>query len=431
MSQRLKEPRLRWWIVFVCFLATTINYIDRQCLSVVAPTISKQFGFSNADYSSIITSFLIAYTIMQAVSGRLIDRVGSRLGMAVSIVIWSVAGMLHAFGNGLWSFRIFRFLLGVGEAGNWPAATKVVSEWFPAHQRGLAVAIFDSGSSLGGIVAAPLVVAITLRYGWRSAFVGTGVLGFLWLFLWLRIYRRPEDHPRIGAAELQLIRGNEDAEKDAPEPVLSWLSLLGNSGVWGVILGRFLTDCVWWFYVYWLPKYLADVRGFSLSQIGASAWIPFVAVDLGNLGGGWLSGELLKRGWSLNAARKTVLLMGAIGMSAGLPAGLASSAVLCLTLISVATLAYAAWGTLMLTLPSDLFDSRVVASVSGLSGMGAGLGGILFTWAIGSVVDRFSYRPVFVAAGVLPLLAMFLVHVLIPKVHRLSLRTALKRRSYL
>jgi len=481
---------LRWWIIGTCFLATTINYLDRQCLSVTAPAISKEFGFSNADYSTIITSFLIAYTIMQAVSGRIIDFIGTRLGMAACIVFWSVAGILHAFGSGLWSFRIFRFLLGFGEAGNWPGATKVVSEWFPPRERGLAVGIFDSGSSLGGMLAPPIVAAVTLHFGWRPAFVVTGLLGFLWLWLWLKIYRRPEEHPRISRDELEMIsagtmelqspdgtphpgplpsqaRGEGNLPSSLPStpngstvlaaksfslsprqrgegrgegpgqlyrsrsaepgveeadnaPRIPWVRLLAMRAVWGVIMGRFLSDCVWWFYVYWLPKYLSDARGFSLAEIGCSAWIPFVAVDFGNLAGGWFSGWLLRRGWSLNAARKTILALGALGMFAGVPAGFATHAGVCLGLIAVATLAYSAWGTMMLTLPADLFGSRTVTSVSGLSGMGAGAGGIAFTWAIGMVVDKFSYQPVFIAAGVMPLVALLLVQILIPKVKRLD-----------
>ncbi|HEU0140613.1 MAG TPA: MFS transporter [Bryobacteraceae bacterium] len=420
---------LRWWVIFTCFLATTINYLDRQCLSVTAAVLSKEFGLSNADYSSIITFFLFAYTLMQAVSGRIIDRIGVRTGMALSILIWSFAGILHAFAQGLWSLRIFRFLLGFGEAGNWPAATKVVSEWFPGRERALAVAIFDSGSAVGGIVAAPLIAALTLHYGWRPAFLITGSLGLVWLWLWLWIYRKPEEHPRITKEELQWIRQGNANQLEPQGAVVTWTGLLRVRAVWGVILGRFLTDCVWWFYVYWLPKYLADVRGFTLSQIGAMAWIPFVAVDLGNVGSGWISGRLMRRGFSLNAARKAVLLLAAAGMVAALPAGTTASAALCLGLIAVACFSYAAWGTMMLTLPCDLFDARMVASVSGLSGMGAGLGGILFTWAIGVVVDRFSYQPIFVAAGLLPLLAMLTVQCLIPEVRRMAGAGAAAHRS--
>lgn len=417
MSKSDKPGHLRWWIIGICFLATTINYLDRQCLSVTAPVISREFHLSNRDYSSIVMSFLAAYSIMQALSGRIIDRLGTRLGMSISLVWWSVAAILHAFSTGLWSLRACRFLLGMGEAGNWPAATKVVSEWFPARERGLAVAIFDSGSSLGGMLAPPLVGWIVLRHGWRPAFVLTGAVGFLWLLLWLRFYRKPDMHPRLGRAELALILAGRGPQAEPGQRRVSWTSLLRQRPVWGIVLGRMLTDCVWWFYVYWLPKYLADQRGFSLTDLALFAWIPFFTVDVGNLGGGWLAGHLMKRGWTLNASRKCVLALGATGMLAGLPAGLTASASLGLALIALATLSYSAWGTMILTLPADLFPAAAVASVSGLSGTGAGLGGIAFTWVTGLVVDKLSYQPIFAAAGLMPLVALVLVCVLIPTVH--------------
>lgn len=409
-------PHLRWWIIGVCFLGTTVNYIDRMCLAVAAPAVCEEFHFSNTDFATILSAFMAAYTLMQCVSGAIVDRVGVRWGMALFAAWWSVAGMLHALGRGIWSFRACRFLLGMGEAGNWPAATKAVSEWFPARERGLAVAIFDSGSGIGGVVATPLVAWLVLHYGWRFAFLATGALAALWLVGWLWIYRPPERHERITGEELNLLLTNRPG--DAPEsgPSSKWLSLLASRGVWGIILGRMLTDCVWWFYVYWLPKYLADARGFSLTQIAALAWIPFVSADLGNLGGGWLSGHLVRRGWSLNAARKAVLGLGVVGMLAGVPAGLASSADACIALVSVATFAYAAWGTIMLTLPTDLFPSRKTGSVSGLSGTGAGLGGLAFTWLTGIVVDRVSYTPIFLMAGLLPVIALMLVQLLVPRI---------------
>ncbi len=412
----MKGPAVRWRIIGTCFLATTVNYLDRQCLSVAAPAISREFHLSAQDYASIVTSFLIAYTIMQGLSGLLIDRLGTRRGMAWSAAWWSGAAMLHALASGTWSLRAFRFLLGMGEAGNWPAATKVVAEWFPACERGLAVAIFDSGSSLGGMVAPPAVAWITMRYGWRPAFLVTGSLGFLWLFLlWMRTYRRPEDHPRISKSELEMILAERQPQASTIS-ALPWHVLLRRRETWGIVLGRSLTDCVWWFYVYWLAKYLSDRRGFSLAEIGMVAWIPFVTVDVGNLAGGWLSSHLLKRGWTLNAARKLVLVLGGLGMIAGIPAGMASSAATCLSLIALATLSYSAWGTMMLTLPSDLFPPSTVASVSGLSGTGAGLGGITFSWITGLVVDRVSYQPIFVAAGLLPIAAIVFVQILIPNI---------------
>lgn len=409
-------PHLRWWIIGVCFLGTTVNYIDRMCLAVAAPAVCEEFQFSNTDFATILSCFMAAYTLMQCVSGAIVDRVGVRWGMALFAAWWSMAGMLHALGRGIWSFGVCRFLLGMGEAGNWPAATKAVSEWFPARERGLAVAIFDSGSGLGGVVATPLVAWLVFHYGWRFAFLATGALAAWWLVGWLCIYRPPERHPRITAEELNLVLANRTSDSRELGPSPKWLSLLASRGVWGIVLGRMLTDCVWWFYVNWLPKYLADARGFSLSQIAALAWIPFVSADLGNLGGGWLSGHLMRRGWSLNAARKAVLAMGVMGMLAGVPAGLTSNADVCIALVSVATFAYAAWGTIMLTLPTDLFPSRQTASVSGLSGTGAGLGGLAFTWLTGVVVDRASYTPIFLMAGLMPVAALTLVQLLIPRV---------------
>ena len=406
---------LRWWIIGVCFFGTTVNYIDRQCLSVAAPTICKEFDFNNADYASIVSSFMVAYAVMQFLAGAMMDRIGVRWGMAAFAAWWSVAGMLHALCGGLGGFRACRFLLGMGEGGNWPGATKAVAEWFPTRERGLAVAIFDSGSGVGGIVAAPLVAWLIMHYGWRFAFLATGALALVWLVPWLWLYHSPERHPRISQSELELALADRlaDGEQDARhEP---WLSLLVRE-VWGIVLGRLLTDCVWWFYAYWLPKYLADQRGFSLGEIAASAWIPFVAVDLGNLTGGWLSGRLMRCGWSLNASRKAVLALGVLGMLAGIPAGLTPHAVLCVLLIAVATFSYAAWGTIMLTLPTDLFAARQTGSVSGLSGTGAGLGGLAFTYVIGAVADRASYTPIFLAAGLMPVAALVIVQGLIPHI---------------
>jgi ACS family hexuronate transporter-like MFS transporter len=407
---------LRWWIIGVCFLGTTINYIDRQCLSVAAPTLCKEFGFSAAQYGSIVMAFMAAYTIMQFVSGAIVDRIGVRCGMALFAAWWSVSAVLHAFCRGLWSFQAARFLLGMGEAGNWPSATKAVSEWFPARERGVAVAIFDSGSGVGGLVAAPLVAALIAWYGWQVAFIATGALVIPWLILWLCIYRSPERHERISDAERELLRANRPQEAEKSQLSEPWYWLLASRYAWGIVLGRLLTDCVWWFYVYWLAKYLTDVRGFSLAEIGAWVGIPFVAVDLGNLAGGGLSSYLLRRGWTLNAARKIVLVFGAVGMLASVPAGLTSHAGLCIALATVVTFSYSAWGTIMLTLPTDLFSPRHTGSVSGLSGTGAGLGGVAFTWLAGTLVDRFSYTPVFLLAGLMPLVALAVVQGLIPHI---------------
>ena len=415
---------LRWVIIGIAFLATAVNYLDRQCLSVAAPTICKEFEFSNSDYASIVTCFLIAYTIMQFLSGVIVDKIGVRRGMTAFLSWWCVAGVLHALATGLGSFRLFRFLLGMGEAGNWPASTKAVSEWFPAKERGLAIGIFDSGSSLGALLAPPVVAWLIMHYGWRTAFVVTGLTGFFVLLLWLLLYRRPEDHPRLSDTEKNLILSERQVQLP-PEQQAGGLKaisrLLCFPAVWGVISGRLLSDCVWWFYVYWLPKYLADQRGFSLGQIAAIAWIPFVTVDLGNLFGGGFSAYLIRSGWSLNSSRKALLRIGAAGMLAAIPAGLSGSAGLSVAFISLATFAYGIWGTMMLTLPTDLFPASQVGVVSGMSGSGAGLGGIAFTALTGFVVDRVSYLPIFVAAALLPVVALVAVEVLIPRIGQVSL----------
>lgn len=407
---------MRWCIIGVCFLGTTINYIDRQCLSVAADTISKQFGFTAGDYASIVMAFMAAYTIMQFVSGAIVDRIGVRWGMAMFALWWSVAAMLHAFCTGLWSFRAARFMLGMGEAGNWPSATKAVSEWFPARERGVAVAIFDSGSGLGGLVAAPLVAWLIVCYGWQFAFATTGALILPWLILWLWLYRSPERHERITDAELQLLRDNRASQPEEQAASLPWHWVLASRPAWGIVLGRLLTDCVWWFYVYWLAKYLIDVHGFSLADVGKWVGIPFIAVDFGNLAGGGLSSYLLRRGWSLDAARKAVLLLGAIGMLASVAVGLTSHAGLCVALATVVTFSYSAWGTIMLTLPTDLFPSRQTGTVSGFSGTGAGLGGMASAWIIGIVVDKFSYTPIFIAAGLMPVVALMVVQWFVPRI---------------
>jgi MFS transporter, ACS family, hexuronate transporter len=415
-AAKRRIPYLRWCIIAVCFLGTTINYIDRQCLSVAADTISKEFHFTASDYGSIVMAFMIAYTIMQFVSGAVVDRIGVRWGMAIFATWWSAAAMLHALCRGLWSFRAARFMLGMGEAGNWPSATKAVSEWFPARERGMAVAIFDSGSGVGGLIAAPLVAWLIAYCGWQCAFIATGALVMPWLALWLWIYRSPEQHARITDAELQRIQAGSPPESNVAGSAEPWYLVLASRNAWAVVLGRLLTDCIWWFYVYWLAKYLADVRGFGLADLGKWVGIPFIAVDFGNLAGGGLSCYLLRRNWSLNAARKCVLLLSAVGMLASIPAVLTSHAGLCIALITLVTFSYSAWGTIMLTLPTDLFPSRQTGTVSGLSGTGAGVGGIISAWLIGVVVDRFSYTSIFITAGLMPIVALGVVQILVPHI---------------
>jgi MFS transporter, ACS family, aldohexuronate transporter len=408
--------RLRWWIVWTLFCSTVINYIDRQTLSVLAPIIIKEFHFSHEDYSHIVSAFQLAYAGMWLVGGVLIDMVGTRLGLTLAMIWWSVASMLPSVASSVRSFSLFRFLLGIGEGCNWPGASKTVAEWFPAQERGLAVAIFDSGSSVGAVIAPPFIAFLANRFGWRFAFLTAGLLGFLWLIPWLRLYRPLVSHPRLSAEERDWIASRRETESlggGRPKALRQWLGLLKQSNVWGIVLGRSLTDPIWWFYVFWLPQYLSDARGFSLRQIGAFAWIPFLASDIGNFTGGFTSGFLIKRGVPVIRARKWVCVLSSIPILAGIPAALAHNAYSALALISLATWGYASWSTMGLTFPSDLFPQGVVASVTGLSGLGAGLVSTLFTLAVGVIVDKFSYLPAFVAAGLVPLLATASVLLLI------------------
>ena len=401
-------------------LASAISYIDRQALSVNASLIRAEFGLSNTDYSYLITSFLVAYTISQTLSGHMVDRLGTGVALAVCAAFWSAAALLHGTVTGFVGLAVCRFLLGIAEAGVVPGAMRGVSEWFPADERSVATGMFAAGTPAGILVAAPLVAFVTLALGWRMAFVTTGLLGFVWLVPWLRMYRLPERHPRIQPQERDLILAGRARASDANARVWT-LELLRYRKTWAIILGRFMMDPVWWFYVFWLPAYLTDVRKLNLAAIGQVAWIPFLTATLGTLAGGWLSGALLRRTGSLTIARKTVLLLGAAGTLLGIPAARAHETWVCLTLISIVTFAIGAWSTTIVGLAADIVPSAAVGSMSGLSGTAAALGGIVFTMLTGWLVDRFSYGPVFWMAASAPLVGFVVLLLLIGEVRQLDL----------
>lgn len=414
--------RLRWWIVWTLFLSTTINYINRQTFSVLAPVITREFHLSHTQLASIISAFQFSYAGMWLIGGVLLDVIGTRLGLALAVVWWSITSALTGLANSLSQFAVFRFLLGIGEGMNWPGASKAVADWFPARERGVAVAIFDSGSSVGGAIAAVAVPWIAIALGWRYAFALSGVLGIMWLALWLRVYHPMHAHPKLTAEERDTIEtGRDTPRKSSGERdsggALNWLRLLKQPNTWGIVLGRSLTDPIWWFYVFWLPQYLSDARGFSLKQIAAFAWVPFVAADIGNFTGGFASGFLIRRGMPVLRARKWVCVVSCLPVIAGIPAARAHSAYWALALIGFAVWGYASWSTMGLTFPSDLFPEDVVGSVTGLSGLGAGLAGAAFTLAVGTLVDRFSYQPAFFAAATLPLLATVSILLLLRPPH--------------
>lgn len=404
------KDRRRWWIVWTLFFSTAINYINRQTLSVLAPVISKQFHLNHSELSNIFGAFQFSYAGTWLLGGIFLDIVGTRLGLTIAVIWWSAVSCITSFANSAFSLGILRFLLGIGEGFNWPGASKAVSEFFPEEERGTAVAIFDSGSSVGGAAAAIAIPWIALKLGWRFAFAFSGILGFLWLGMWLVVYPRSSPVLREQQRESRKRRAKGN-----------WLRILKCRETWGVVIGRSLTDPIWWFYVFWLPQYLSDTRGFSLKQIAAFAWIPFVAADLGNFVGGLSSGALIRRGMPVLRARKWICVVSCAPMLAGIPAVLIANPFSSLAFICVALFGYAAWSTMGLTFPSDLFPSEVVASVTGLSGLAAGLVGTLFTLLVGTLVDRFSYFPAFVVAATAPLLATVSVVVFIRRRQEWSL----------
>jgi ACS family hexuronate transporter-like MFS transporter len=382
------SPR-RWFMIALVFLATVINYLDRQTLSVLAPVLREEFGMSNVDYSRIVSAFMVAYTIMNGVSGPLIDRIGTRLGYALCVAWWSAASVLQALSFNAVTLGLTRFLLGMGEAGNWPAGIRVVAEWFPVRERSLASGIFNSGSSIGALIATPLVVFLSLRFGWRTAFVAVGLTGFFWLALWWRFYEVPPAAYRQSA-------------ESAAIPVERLLRL---RFIRGFALVKMLMDPVWYFYIFWFPEYLKNGRHLTMEEIGKYGWIPFLAADLGNLVGGWFCGWLLRRGVSVNHARKGTVTLAACFMASAVPAVFAESPVVSMACVSIAMAGYTACNAVLLSIPADVLPHSALASTWGLCSMGSGFGGMVFALITGWLVDHYSYVPAFLLFGFLPLVS--------------------------
>jgi ACS family hexuronate transporter-like MFS transporter len=434
-----KISGLRWVIIGMVFFATLINYIDRLTISVLAPEIVRDLGLTNTQFGGIATWFLLAYTISQSLSGKLYDRIGIKRGFMVSIVVWSIAAMAHAFAVGIKSLSAFRFVLGLGEAGNWPGAAKTVAEWFPARQRAFGMAIFNSGAAIGSIVAPPIIVGLTAYFGhWYETFLVTGALGFIWLIFWWLIYDSPEKHKWLTREEYAVIRAGDDDKEPVPAPEATvsgelqqtveeeksagWFSLLTYRQTWGIVLSRFLVDPVWWLYITWLPLYLNQVHGFDLKQIGLFAWVPYVAADAGSLFGGWLSGFLISRGWSVNNARKAVIGFAACLMPAGILAAFTTDSMTALALIGVVLFGFQVWINNVQTLPSDFFPKTAVGSVAGLGGTGAGIGSMIFIFTTGWVVDHFSYAPILIVAGLLAPIGTIVLFALSGKIQKVSIQ---------
>jgi ACS family hexuronate transporter-like MFS transporter len=413
----LRIPKLRWIIAAMLFLATTLNYGDRLTLSVVSPQLRAEFGMNEQDYSHVVTLFLLAYAIMYAGSGYVVDRLGTRRGFALFISGWSLAQMLHSLSTGKWSLAACRFLLGLTEPGNWPAAAKAVGEWFPPHQRALGIGIFNAGSSFGSMLAPPVVAFLTLRYGWRMAFLLTGAAGFAWLLAWWILYHPPHANRWLSPREYESIRSQVQPAAEAGPTSgarVDWRKIIAQPGCYSLILARFFTDPVIYFVIFWLPEYLHRERGFDLAMVGRYAWVPFLFGDIGYVLGGWLSGRLMRAGWPLPRARKFVMLLGASVMPAAIVAPLVPAVWMANTATCCMTLGHAFWVANLQTLPTDLFRGREIGTATGFTGMGGAVGGMLANLGTGWLVARFSYAPVFLLAGLMHPLSMLLIWRLLP-----------------
>jgi MFS transporter, ACS family, hexuronate transporter len=415
---RRTVSNLRWWIAAVLFLSTVINYLDRQTLSLLAPFLKIQYHWTNSDYAYIVIAFRVAYAIGQTLFGRLMDRIGTRLGLTLTVAWYSLVSLLTPLASGLYSFGVFRFLLGTGESANWPAATKAVSEWFPKQERGLATAFFDSGSSVGGAIAPFIVLSIYFRWGWRPAVAVPGLLGFFWILLWRKVYQPPDSHPLISDSERKLIE--QEKHEQLPDNSFrpSLRDLLKLPQTWGAIIARTLTDPVWFFVTDWFPIYLV-AKGFELRSSVVAVWVPFIAADLGNFSGGIASGWLIKRGWTLGAARKAVVIFGGLGVTLLIPTIFSNSLFVITLLFALATFSYAAFSTIANVLPADLYGSGSVATVSGLGGTGSGVGTIIAFLLVGHYSDlrqgmtTHVFDPIVIAAGLIPFVGMILVLLLV------------------
>jgi MFS transporter, ACS family, hexuronate transporter len=409
-----KIKHLRWYICGLLFFATVVNYIDRQVLGSLAPELKRTLGWTESEYSQIVIWFQIAYGLMFLVWGGVIDRIGVKLGFTIAIIWWSLAGMGHALVTTALGFSIARFMLGVGEAANFPAALKSVAEWFPKRERALATGIFNAGTNVGAIIAPAAALTLSAHYGWQSAFLFTGAAGLIWLVFWWVLYKRPEEHPRLSDEEFKVIR---DGEKEEVTEKTPWLPLFGYRQLWAFAFGKMLTDPVWWFYLFWLGKFLDQNYGIKGTALIPYLTTVYVIADVGSVGGGWISSALIKRGWTVNWARKSSLLIFAVVMPLVIVAYYAKNAWTAIILIGIAAGAHQGWSANLFTLTSDMFPRKAVGSVVGIGSCAGAIGGTLMPYIAGKVLDANPsyYLPMFVIAGVTYLVAWVVIHLLAPK----------------
>ena len=402
----------RWSICALLFFATTINYVDRQVIGILKPTLQTQFGWTEIDYSNIVFAFQLAYAIGLLLVGRVMDWLGVHKGFSLAVVLWSLAAMAHAAAQSVMGFGIARFMLGLGESGNFPASIKTVAEWHPRKERAFATGIFNAGSNVGVIVAAVVVPRVTLAYGWQWAFIATGAMGFVWLIAWALLYSPPEKQSRVSAAELAYIRSDAEVQ----EKSLPWASILGYRQTWAFAIGKMLTDPIWWVYLFWIPDFLNRTYGIALSGIEAPLITIYLLADVGSVGGGWISSWLIRRGWTVNQGRKTAMLLSAVAVVPVVFAARASSVTLAVLLIGLAAAAHQGWSANIFTLVSDMFPKRAVGSVVGFGGMFGAIGGMVIAKLVGYILEwTGSYLPIFIMAGSAYLIALLVIHLLVPQ----------------
>lgn len=404
-ANEVTAPRYRWTICALLFFATTINYVDRQVLGILAPTLQRELGWNEVDYAGVVSWFTLAYALGYMGVGRLLDKIGVRLGFALSVTVWSIAAVGHAFVRTVGGFSAARFLLGLGESGNFPASIKAIAGWFPVRERAFAMVIVNAGTNIGAVVTPLVVPAIALTWGWRAAFVVTGSLGFIWLIFWFLLYR--------SAPAADGTAGSEAATKTVP-----WAKVIRHRQAWAFIAGKLITDPVWWFYLFWLPKFL-DVRyGVKLAQVAAPLIAIYLLADVGSVGGGWISGRFMRQGWSLNKARKVTMLIAAAAIVPTMFAPSAPSLWATVAVVGVAAAAHQWWSTNLFTLPSDMFPQRAIGTVVGIGGMAGAASGFLFQRLTGHVLQANgnNYTPIFVFCGLAYVTALLIIHLLVPKI---------------
>ncbi len=420
--------KYRWTVVALLFFATTINYLDRQVISLLKPTLEKEFSWSETDYGNIVMAFSAAYALGMLIFGRIIDRIGTKSGYIIAIVTWSIAAIGHAFAKSTFGFGVARAALGLGESGNFPAAIKIVAEWFPKKERALATGIFNSGTNIGAVVAPIMVPWLLGLWGWQEAFIITGAIGFIWLIFWWIFYEIPARHKRLSKPEFEYIHSDNEEISDGTEPPVKWTKLFSIRQTWAFFFGKMLTDPIWWFFLFWLPSYFSTTFNIDLKKPSLELVVVYTATTIGSIGGGYLSGYFIRLGWPVFRARKTAMLIFALCVVPIVLAQYATNVWAAVGLISLAASAHQAWSANIFTTASDMFPKKAVSSIVGIGGMAGAVGGILFPMFVGRLLDAYKtagnigagYNLLFVICGCAYLLAWGIMHLFTPRMEKVE-----------